>query len=176
MGFVPFRPAREFPMPARRFPVARSLAVAALLGAGFAAGRLSQASPASPAAAAQPPGVSEMDEATASRIKEGFDSLRRAQVALEQSGRYVPAATGVNAFITLAGGYDVLGSLQNGRGVDPETYAALEAGFAPQNVLTDLGRDADGRLTYKDQLIRLMSHETLRSLYLRRAETLGEAL
>ncbi|NNJ27047.1 hypothetical protein [Alienimonas chondri] len=149
-----------------------------LVGAGgalliaFCAGRLSDA-PVMPVAEAQEEAI---DESIVARIKEGFEGLRRAQVALEQSGRYVPAANGVNSFIVLAGGYDVLNSLETGRGVDPETYAALEAGFAPQHVLSELGRDENGRLTYKKELVRLMSRETLRTLYLRRGEVLGEAL
>ena len=157
-------------------PAARTLLFAAALLAAFAAGRLAGPAPAAAVAAAapavQPAGP---DDAVISQIKTGHDALRRAQSNLEQTGAYVPAANGVNAFITMAGGYDVLGSLQSGRGVDPETYAALEAGYAPQAVLTDLGRDPNGRLTYRGELIRLMSRETLRSLYLRRSGLVGAA-
>ena len=82
----------------------------------------------------------------------------------------------MNCFVTLAGGYDVLGSLRNGRGVDPETYAALEAGFGTSEVAADLSRSADGRLTYKDVIVRLLPRDVLRAMYARRADTLGEAL
>ena len=169
------RSSRPPPAVIRRSSVlARSLVAAGALSAAFLAGRYSDAAVPQPAAFAQQ--EEPLDDAVVVRIKEGFDALRRAQVALEQSGRYKPAANGVNSFVTLAGGYDVLNSLQNGRGVDPETYAALEAGFAPQTVLGDLGRDRSGRLTYKDQVVRLLPRETIRKLYLRRAEVLGEAL
>ncbi|WP_165700811.1 hypothetical protein [Alienimonas californiensis] len=150
----------------------RTLALGALLAAAFTAGRLSDG-PLLPVAGAQQDPV---DDAIVIRMKQGYEALRRAQLALEQSGHYVPAANGVNAFVTFAGGYDVLTSLENGRGVDPETYAALEAGFAPQAVLSELGRDGSGRLTYKNRLVRLLPKETLRAMYLRRAEVLGESL
>ena len=161
---------RRFP-PVRR-PSVRVLGVAALTAAAFAVGRWSGDAGLPTAVAQQEP----LDEAIVGRMKIGFEELRRAQLALEQTGRYRPAANGVNAFVTLAGGYDVLASLENGRGVDPETYAALEAGYAPQAVLGELGRDASGRLTYKKNLVRLLSHETLKELYRRRSDVLGEAL
>ena len=117
-----------------------------------------------------------MDEVTREVIKRGYNELRRAQTTLIQTGRYVPAAGGVNSFVVLAEGYDVLGSLRNGRGVDPVTYAALEAGFAVPEVADKLGRSADGRLTYDDAIVRLLPRGAIRSMYQRRAETLGEAL
>ena len=163
--------AARRPSPPSPF-AARAVLTCGLLAAAFAAGRLSGGPGESAAFARQ----DDMEQATSDRIKEGFDNFRRAQDALQQSGRYVPAAGGVNCFVTLAGGYDVLGSLRNGRGVDPETYCALEAGFAPQEVLSDLGRDASGRLTYRDELVRLLPRGELRTLYLRRAQVLGEAL
>lgn len=157
--------------PVRRIG-SRAFGVGSLLLVAFVAGRFSDGVGLPTAVAQQDP----LDDTIVARIKTGFDELRRAQLALEQTGRYRPAANGVNAFITLAGGYDVLSSLENGRGVDPETYAALEAGFAPQPVLAELGRDESGRLTYKNNLVRLLPRETLRALYQRRSDVLGEAL
>ena len=154
-------------------PLARRAALACgLLGAGFFAGSLSAGPRPAPAAAAQDP----IAEATRDRIREGYNQLRRAQTTLEQTGRYVPAAGGVNCFVVLAEGYDVLDSLRNGRGVDPTTYAALEAGFARPEVAAKLGRSVDGRLTYDDAVIRLLPQDVIRAMYVHRAETLGEAL
>ena len=157
-------------------PLIRLAGCAALLGVGFALGRSGgDVGPAGAHAAAMQDGQG-VDEATLVRIRSGFDDLRRAQLSLENTGRYVPAANGVNAFATLAGGYDARISLENGTGVDPETYVALEAGFAPGPILRELGRDEFGRLTYRDRLIRLLPRETLREMFLRRQELLGEAL
>ena len=154
-------------------PVARRAALACgLLGAGFFAGALSAGPRVAPAAAAQ----DAIADATRDRIKEGYNQLRRAQTTLEQTGQYVPAAGGVNCFVVLAEGFDVLDSLKNGRGVDPTTYAALEAGFALPEVAQKLGRSADGRLTYDDAVVRLLPQDVLRAMYTHRAETLGEAL
>ena len=159
-----------FPLPPRRLAAA-----AALLSAGFLAGAAATA-PAAPAAAQDLVPVEELGQATRDRMREGYNAVRRAQTNLEQSDRYRPAAAGVNAFVTFAGGYDVLDSLENGRGVDPTTYAAMEAGFSVPAVAAKLGRDDAGRLTYDGATVRLLPRDVLRAMYLRRAETLGEAL
>ena len=171
----PAAPPEPAAVPDRRprvpSPARRAAAAAALLAAGFAAGSLSAGPSSAPAAAQEP-----VSDSTRETIKRGYNELRRAQTTLTQTGRYRPAAGGVNCFVVLAEGYDVLDSLENGRGVDPTTYVALEAGFALPEVAAKLGRAADGRLTYDDAVIRLLPQDVLRAMYAHRAETLGEAL
>lgn len=94
------------------------------------------------------------------------------------------AFIGTNYFGVSVGGVDAIRDLEEGRGVDPETLAALYAGFAIPSVAADLnliqirdprGRvvlkiDApDGRLRYRGAVVRMYSPEKLRELFDRRA-------
>ncbi|MEQ9410803.1 MAG: hypothetical protein RIK87_24035 [Fuerstiella sp.] len=93
------------------------------------------------------------------------------------------AMIGTNYFAVSVGGIDAIKDLEEGRGVDPETFAALYAGFAIPSVGKHLNltrvRDArghvqmaidaaDGRLRYKGAVLRLYSPERLRELFDRR--------
>ncbi|MCR9198416.1 MAG: hypothetical protein NXI04_07235 [Planctomycetaceae bacterium] len=94
------------------------------------------------------------------------------------------AFIGVNYFGVSVGGIDALKDLEEGRGVDPETFAALYAGFAVPSVARHLNmkkqllaggglklqiESPDGRLRYKGAAIRLYSRQKLSSLFDRRA-------
>lgn len=106
---------------------------------------------------------------------EGFLTANRLQV---------PAFSGLNYFGVSVGGIDAVRDLEESRGVDPETFAALHAGFA----LPEVGRHlnlkkeivfggnvklridaADGRLRYKDSAVRMYSPDRLKELFDRRA-------
>lgn len=93
------------------------------------------------------------------------------------------ALIGTNFFGVSVGGIDAIKDLEEGRGVDPETLAALYGGFAIPAVAKHLNlqkvRDAqgnmtlkinavDGRLRYKGAVVRLYSPEQLRELFDRR--------
>ncbi|MDG1897169.1 MAG: hypothetical protein P8J37_19915 [Fuerstiella sp.] len=93
------------------------------------------------------------------------------------------AVIGTNYFAVSVGGIDAIRDLEEGRGVDPETFAALYAGFARPEVAKHLNlrklegtsgavilkiEDADGRLRYKGTTVRLYSPTHLRELFLRR--------
>ena len=96
----------------------------------------------------------------------------------------VPAFSGLNYLGVSVGGIDAVRDLEESRGVDPETFAALHAGFA----LPEVGRHlnlkkeivlggnvklridaADGRLRYKDSAVRMYSADRLRELFERRS-------
>lgn len=115
----------------------------------------------------------------------------RAVRAIEDLNGYLTAIRfqrtafiGTNYFGVSVGGIDAIRDLEEGRGVDPETLAALYAGFAIPSVAADLNlkrdRDprgnvilkidaADGRLRYKGAVIRMYSPARLRELFDRRA-------
>src|SRR4029079_17587687 len=96
---------------------------------------------------------------------------------LGTEGRYKDSATkGVNAFTVLTGGGGSLDDLQTTNGVDPETFAALYAGLASDQVSVDLGRDPDGKLTYKNRVVRMYPISQIRAAYARRADITGEEL
>ena len=94
------------------------------------------------------------------------------------------AFIGINFFGVSVGGINALRDLEEGRGVDPETFAALYAGFAVPSVAKHLnlkkrlvtgGRldlqieSADGRLRYKGAAVRLYSRQRLSEMFARRA-------
>lgn len=78
--------------------------------------------------------------------------------------------TGVNFFSLSVGGIDAEQDLEDGRGVDPETFAKLYADLASPKILEHLDYDELGRLRYKKNVIRLYSRERLKTLFRKRDE------
>lgn len=83
-------------------------------------------------------------------------------------GQSTSAFTGLNYFGASVGGIDAERDLEEGRGVDPETFAALYAGLASPRIIEHLDQDELGRLRYKKNVIRIYSQERLRQLFNRR--------
>jgi hypothetical protein len=153
---------------------------AALVAAGFVLGvwaasplRLAPAQVASPADLGREP--VDISDAHAERVRQATDALATAQTALEQDGLYRPAIRGVNAYAVLVGGLDAIADLEDGRGVDPITFAGLHAGLATDDVIGEIGYDAQGRLTYKGRLVRMYPPERLRRMNDRHAGVLAVA-
>ena len=118
-----------------------------------------------------------LSDETRAKIKAAADALKTAMDALDADGRFKESATkGVNSFAVLSGGGSSLEELRQGNGVDPETFAALYAGFASDRVAPDLGRDPEGKLTYRNKVVRLYPISAIRAAYARRAEITGEEL
>ncbi|MEP3478865.1 MAG: hypothetical protein ABJZ55_06430 [Fuerstiella sp.] len=95
------------------------------------------------------------------------------------------AISTVNYFAVSVGGIDAIKDLEEGRGVDPETLAALYAGYALPKVAQHLNLkfergsririDApDGRLRYKGTVVRMYSPSKLRQLYALRKSLFDE--
>lgn len=118
----------------------------------------------------------DITEETRTKIKTAADALNAAMQALQDESKYTPAIKGVNSFGVLTGGGSAITDLKAGAIVDPETYAALYAGLASDAVAPDLAKDADGRLTYKGQVIRIYPVSKLRAMYQIRAAITGEDL
>ncbi len=139
-----------------------------LLAVGYLLGSADSLSPArlwaqnenQPAAAANPVSQDTLDKIAAART-----ALQTAQDALITEGLYKPATKGVNPIAVLAGGLDAQADLAAGVGVDPGTCAALYAGWGVEEVAEQLGRDAEGRLTYKKQLIQMYPVSSIKKLY-----------
>jgi hypothetical protein len=117
----------------------------------------------------------EISEADAEKVKQASDAIETAQAALQQDGLYNPAIRGINGYATLSGGFDAVADLEDGRGVDPVTFAGLHAGLATDEVATQLNYDANGRLTYKGKLVRIYSVARLREANRRQAGVLEVA-
>lgn len=97
-----------------------------------------------------------------------YGRLVSLQESLEAEGKHTSAVDGPNAFAVAMGGVDAIRDLEEDRGVDPETFAALYAGRANPQVFPHLGKDTKGRVTYKGKLVRMYSRDKLRQLYKRR--------
>lgn len=92
---------------------------------------------------------------TVKKIVVAYDSLRAAMEGLKQEQKYVPATKSLNPYGVIVGGLDVVADLESGRGVDPYTFAALYAGDATDEIATHLTKDDEGRLMYKNRVIRM---------------------
>lgn len=155
----------------------------ALLAVGYVAGASQLLSPAllvaqtndAKAGAAAKTGV-EISEESKIKIKAAADALRLAMDSLIDEGKYVSATKGMNTFAILSGGSHAVRDLEANAVVDPETFAALHANLATDNVAVELGRDADGRLTYKNKVVRMYPISVLRGRYAVRADITGEEL
>lgn len=117
--------------------------------------------------------VVQISDANAERIKLASDALTTAQAALTQEGLYVEAVKGLNPYATLSGGVDAITDLEEGRGVDPVTFAGLHVGLATDEVVPHLGKDANGRLTYKGRPVRLYPPARMKLMNERQAAVLA---
>ncbi len=116
----------------------------------------------------------ELSEEAVKQVQTAVESLRAAVAALRQDGRYNAATQGINTFAVTTGGLDAVEDLESGRGVDPETFAGLYAGLATDEVSARLGRDEQGRLTYRNKVIRLYSVARLKKAFDDRNTLSGE--
>ncbi len=154
------------------------LAAAGVFGAGFAAGQGSfrfggGVAHAQEDAAAPAAGGALSDE-TRAKIKAAADAMNAAVESLKLDQQWFPATKGINTFGVLTGGLNSMKDLEEGRGVDPETFAALYAGLAADEIADKIGRDPEGRVTFNGRLVRMYPVSRLKSLYASRASNTGE--
>ncbi|MFP6701097.1 MAG: hypothetical protein VB861_05085, partial [Planctomycetaceae bacterium] len=93
---------------------------------------------------------------------------------LKREGRYETATRGLNLFAVSVGGLDVKGDLEKGRGVDPETFAALYAGLETKEIEDHIDRDSQGRVTYKGKVVQMYPVRRLTQLFNERLKYSGE--
>jgi hypothetical protein len=115
------------------------------------------------------------DEAT-KKIQDAYDRMKGAMDTLRQEGLHKPIIKGLNSYAVLAGGIDSERDLEEGKGVDPETFAALYAGDAVDSIAQDLSRDEEGRLTYKNKVVRIYPISRLKKIHHQRQILTGEIL
>lgn len=113
-------------------------------------------------------------EETEDKIKRGTKELVEAQSALEQENFMRPVTKGLNAFAVTCGGVNAMDDLEAGNGVDPETFAALYAGLAKPDIAAQLARDDQGRITYKNKIVRMYPVSRLKKLFATRLKYTGE--
>jgi len=138
-----------------------------LLAVGYLLGTANLLSPAALWAQGddKPAAANPISQDTLNKIAAARNALQEAHDALVSEGLYKPATKGLNPIAILAGGLDAQADLAAGVGVDPGTFAALYAGLAIDEVDEQLGRDAEGRLTYKKRLIQMYPVSSIKKLY-----------
>lgn len=107
--------------------------------------------------------LNEQSDETREKIQAARTALEDAMESLKTDERYKSATKSMNCLAVLAGGFDARRDLEVGRGVDPETFAALYAGFADDDV--EIERDEKGRLTYKGRVIRMYPISRIKQLF-----------
>lgn len=113
-------------------------------------------------------------EETTKKIQLANDALKAATESLKNESLYNAATKSINVFGVLTGGLNAVDDLESGRGVDPETFAALYADDATEDVKQHLGKDEDGRLTYKNKVVRIYPISRLKKAYAQRMVVTGE--
>ena len=140
----------------------KSVAVLGLLSLGFILGTSGAFGPKS--LGAQVPAEGGPSAESLTKLKEAFAAIKSAAETLEQENLYVPATTSLNVFSVMAGGINAVRDLEDGRGVDPETFAALYAGEAKPEIKEHLDHDDQGRLTYKGKVVRIFSKQRMKTI------------
>lgn len=143
----------------------------ALIAFGFCLGRMDTASKSRLIAQEEQAGPS---EETTKKIQLANDALKAATESLKNETLYNAATKSINVFGVLTGGLNAVDDLESGRGVDPETFAALYADDATEDVKQHLGKDEDGRLTYKNKVVRIYPISRLKKAYAQRMVVTGE--
>ena len=106
-------------------------------------------------------------------VTAAYTALQNAKSALAQEDRYTSATVPLNVSAIMSGGVDAIGDLESGRGVDPETFAALYAEQATDEIAAELEKDELGRLTYKGKVVRMYSVSRLKQMFQERLRFAG---
>lgn len=109
-----------------------------------------------------------ISEETTTKIRDAYRRMTDAAEALQAEGRYESITTGINGFLVVTGGGNAREDLESGRGVDPETFAALYAGRAIPEIQDLLDTDEQGRITYNNEVVRMYSKSRLQRLFANR--------
>jgi len=115
-------------------------------------------------------------DAAALKINAAYKSLVDAKDALEVAGRYQSITDGLNVFLIMSGGGNAREDLESGRGVDPETFAALYAGKAIPELQPLLGLNEHGQITYNNEVVRLYSKSRLQRAFAERLQYVNVGL
>lgn len=144
-------------------PIWKTVSVLGLLSLGYVLGATGAFGPKSLGAQGAAEGGPSAESLT--KLKEAFAAIKNAAETLEQENLYVPATMTLNVFSVTAGGLNAIQDLEDGRGVDPETFAALYAGEAKPEVKEHLDYDETGRLTYKGKVVRIYPKQRMKKIF-----------
>ena len=153
-------------------PIRNALLLMAVFGLGVFVGQTGQLSSPTLQAQGVGDGQAASDEVTR-EVTAAYTALQNAKSALAQEDRYTSATKTLNVSAIMSGGVDAIGDLEAGRGVDPETFAALYADQATDEIAAELDKDEQGRLTYKGKVVRMYSVSRLKRMYQERLRFTG---
>ena len=145
-------------------PIWKTASVLGLLGLGYVVGA-SGTIASKPLGAQAAPAEGGPSEDSRKKLQDAFTAIKSAAETLEQENLYVPATTTLNVFSVMAGGLNAKQDLEDGRGVDPETFAALYAGEAIPDIKEHLDHDDQGRLTYKGKVVRIYPKQRMKKIF-----------
>jgi hypothetical protein len=135
--------------------------------AGYAAGTMTWTSPV-PLQAQQEDDGTQYSGDVLEAYRKAHKSVREVTNLFVAGGQSTSASGGLNFFGASVGGIDAEKDLEEGRGVDPETFAGLYADMATPKIAEHLDYDELGRLRYKKNVIRIYSRERLKQLFQKR--------
>ena len=158
------------------FSIRHLVVLTAVFSVGYAVGNFNLLHPSPLNAQDAGEGKVVRSEEAISQVRQVVSAGEAAAAVLENESLYKSAVRGANIFATSVGGTDGIADLEDGRGVDPETFAALYAERWSDEVEPNIGRDELGRLTYKGKLIRMYSQERLKKLFTTRESLAGASI
>jgi hypothetical protein len=153
--------------------LARNCAAAALVVTGYLLGASGLVRP-TPAQETPPASDRRLPDEVLVKLKEAQNALNGAMLELQRLNLYMPAMQGMNAFAVSVGGLDVKNDLETTRTVDPETFAALYADRATDEIAPHLTRDENGRVMYKGRVVRMYPISRLKQLFTQRDAIAGQ--
>lgn len=121
-----------------------------------------------------PKQLAQLGDDTREKIQKAVTAVTAAVEALKQEGKWTPATRNLNLTAVFNGGFNAKADLASDGGVDPETFAALYADLATDDIDLDLARNEQGLLTYKGRVIRMYNSARLRAVYNMRSDVTGE--
>jgi len=109
-----------------------------------------------------------VSDETLTAFEAGNRRMRALTDLLVSEELHKPATADQNFFGASVGGIDSYRDLEEGRGVDPETFAALYADRSVPEIAEHLEFDKEGRLRYKGDIVRMYSRTKLKEVFNRR--------
>lgn len=110
---------------------------------------------------------SDVGSAEILKIRNAFGAMGEVRQELVANQKHQISLSVLNPLAVCSGGVNSLTDLERGTGVDPITYGALYAGMADVSISSEISFDEDGRLMYRDKVVRLYSPKRMKELFSR---------
>lgn len=121
------------------------------------------------------------------KVRDAYAAMKSAREQLKSESRYESVTKELNPYAVLVGGLNVKEDLESGHGIDPDSFAALNVAIfdikknnVKDETLADwvdvnlFSYDSNGRLMYRNKVVRVYSISRLRRLNSQRLVVLDE--